>query len=41
MQNELKILTTKEEHYKMVFDQNVTDEWNPVNFAKIIKEKIK
>ncbi|AAT75528.1 HTH transcriptional regulator merR family [Mesoplasma florum L1] len=41
LQSELELLTSKEKHYKKILEENILDEWNPVNFEEIIQKKLK
>ncbi|AVN60191.1 hypothetical protein CG007_00960 [Mesoplasma entomophilum] len=41
LQSELELLASKEEHYKKILEENILDEWNPVNFEEIIQKKLK
>ncbi|ATZ21382.1 MerR family transcriptional regulator [Mesoplasma tabanidae] len=41
LQSELEVLTSKEKHYKKILEENILDDWNPVNFEEIIQRKLK
>ncbi|WP_106078813.1 MerR family transcriptional regulator [Mesoplasma coleopterae] len=41
LQSELELLASKEKHYKKILEENILDEWNPVNFEEIIQKKLK
>ncbi|QHX36696.1 MerR family transcriptional regulator [Spiroplasma sp. BIUS-1] len=39
MQEQLDLLTTKEKHYKKIIETGQEDDWNPINFEVVLKEK--
>ncbi|WP_051418391.1 MerR family transcriptional regulator [Mesoplasma seiffertii] len=36
LQDEMRVLTSKEAHYQMVIETGVVDDWNPVNFRELL-----
>lgn len=38
LQDEMKILTSKEQHYEMVIKTGVIDDWNPVNYQQFFNK---
>ncbi|AUF83450.1 MerR family transcriptional regulator [Mesoplasma syrphidae] len=38
LQDEMRVLTSKEQHYQMVIETGTVDDWNPVNFKELLQK---